>query len=413
MALISCGYCTEKWEAALDDQWLCGCGGGAWGIGIVDYSPSEIQSAFAYLASLRQSGPVQLRDAILPVAAAFEGTVNRFVEGDKENSPRKFRAFLDTLLLFFPSVAFRDVYPPSLIESLGEEKYEAYHSAGAIRTVSTWTQDLFAKELGRSNLPPMDFNVYDTVYDPSVIGSHMRLHCYLDNIAAIYSKEFVRTLFDFGVVQRDKPNQLLIEVGEHKYFIGALDEFFPNRIFRGELTAYVLGGSLLTDGYYSLGQRFRSEQYARVAMQSGRDPSLFYRWISGQSIRGGSLPSDAVLEFRDRHGTFARFIADVRIAAQRELSPGEIRDLADSFALELEKRITDARKVLSRAHDAKAVYLTGLFSTLGGLIGGMPGAFVGGVGGRAITQLALEYDRQIPGPLAFLVENVKPKRSAS
>lgn len=142
------------------------------------------------------------------------------------------------------------------------------------------------------------------------------------------------------------------------------------------------------------------------------DVSLFYRWISGQSIRGGSLPSDAVLEFRDKYGTFREFISQVRVAAKGELGPGQVRDLGDAFASELDKRVAQARRVLSRAHDTKAVYLTGLFSTLGGLIGGMPGAFVGGIGGRAVTQLAMEYDRRIPGPLAFLVENVRPKSSS-
>jgi hypothetical protein len=99
MAVIACGYCNETWEAALDEQWLCDCG--VWGIGVTEYSPSELNDAFEYLATLRGSSPAELRDAIIPVAAAFQGTVNRFVQQDKGNSPPKFSALLDTLLLFF------------------------------------------------------------------------------------------------------------------------------------------------------------------------------------------------------------------------------------------------------------------------------------------------------------------------
>lgn len=178
----------------------------------------------------------------------------------------------------------------------------------------------------------------------------------------------------------------------------------PGVVSRTELTGYILGATPVVDGFYSMMHRLRELRYSATTHRLSTEAECFYHWIRSRKLSTARLRSDQVIAFQAKYGTLAPFLSELQYAVARGLTKGEWKDFHEAFAGELDRRVKHAKKVLSKGHDIKAFYLTGLFSTLGGLIGGVPGAFLGGIGGRIITQLALEYDRNIPGELSFIAE---------
>jgi hypothetical protein len=78
----------------------------------------------------------------------------------------------------------------------------------------------------------------------------------------------------------------------------------------------------------------------------------------------------------------------------------------------MEHQIDIARRVTGKSYQFKKTLLSGLFATLGGIVGGVSGAAIGGVGGAAAVVAAERLDRDRVAPWATFFIERDPKLPA-
>ncbi len=75
-------------------------------------------------------------------------------------------------------------------------------------------------------------------------------------------------------------------------------------------------------------------------------------------------------------------------------------ELSNKLSLTLDKHILEAKKITGESYQTKSKLLSGLFATLGGIMGGPTGSIIGGVGGTSATLLAEHFDKKRIGKWA-------------
>jgi hypothetical protein len=395
MALIGCNMCEHRTEIPLDRAWICSGCGDSYGLFVEECSEKEVNTAFGSLIDIRNRLAIGGEDWILPFTVASTG--QRGDQSAGEDAQDTFSRFVDTMLLLLPTLVFRDIGNSQIAEQLGDRKFEDYHRAGLIRTIGTynWPED--------ENI--VDIEIFGRIraLDEDLMISTFRM---IENLSRyVHARELTVGLLDAGLLPAKPDSDGMYAMGTQKYSFSALTGFLPHVVCRSELACFLTGATLLVDDYYSLLHRAR-RSWDWMKVQQASEAELFIEWLRSHSLAFKKLDADAVLEFREKHKSLAPFLKEISFAARRSVRHSETKNLQSAFAAELDKRIEHARKMLSKEQDKKAFILTGLLSTLGGLLGGTEGAFVGGIGGRLATQLALEYDKRIPGPLTFILEHI-------
>ncbi|MEO6971744.1 MAG: hypothetical protein ABI217_12725 [Chthoniobacterales bacterium] len=165
--------------------------------------------------------------------------------------------------------------------------------------------------------------------------------------------------------------------------------------------SYIFSTDLLTDDYYGIAFALREMNHTSRRSAGNLAWQAFEEWMRTTPFRQRELEAGAVLEFRAKYGSLRPIVTEI-LESVTEGSEAHLRDMIKAGASEINRRVMDAEKVLGRSHERKKIYLCGLFGTFGSLVGGPVGALVGGIGGTAAAEAALQYDRKIPGPISWL-----------
>lgn len=384
MAELGCNFCGHSFEASFFKSWYCDCDAGDWGLFLKSWHPSEIHAVFEALAARRSQLETRFSRPAIVVAKEVDGDM---AEG-----------YIDSLLLFCDQVLVTRS-AEDLAQAIGEQKYERYHAHGLITSIwpykdapsgydlSVWSD---ADSLEIANLSG-DLDLW-------------RLFHASENLGEVYTKLSLDTLIRSPAARREAQDYV------HRAFdvpdlVGCV-HLLNCILTRREIAAYVLNGYVLADDFYGYPFRLREVYPTNAERRPPPAHRVFQRWLKSTTVPLKQLDPDALFEFRSKEGLLTPYI-DAILASVRDSShPAHHDELLAEFATALERRLAQASRVLSKGHQARAHTLVGLTGTLGALIGGPIGALVGGVAATELSRLALEFDRRVPPPLAFIYSEI-------
>lgn len=230
------------------------------------------------------------------------------------------------------------------------------------------------------------------------------LYRVVENLEHVYLNQLHSLLFRTNLFNRNRVGDTnTIILNGQEYIDSVLANVIPTRFMRNELFCRISGAGLLANGYYAVANTFREVAYSEAKHTA--EANLFREWLKTTRFPKRVLLPDQVLDFRAKWGTLGPFIADIRSQLTNEEHARDI-NVVREFAATMDARIAHYHKVMGKGHDVRAMYLQGLLSTLGSIVGGTAGAVVGGVAGTAASHLALEYDRHVAPQLSFIANNL-------
>ena len=160
--------------------------------------------------------------------------------------------------------------------------------------------------------------------------------------------------------------------------------------------------------YESWLRPFKSLNYVQKfseVFKTGTAAELLVNWYGKKITEFPKFRNpETLIAFRNNISkeSFLNTVLNEISKGKRQLSNEEI---CNKLACVLDNNIKLARKITGRAYRTKSTILSGLFSTLGGLIGGVPGAAIGGIGGSMATLIADRIDNKNVGEWAtFFIE---------
>jgi len=401
MATIECTLCGEKSEASFYDFWNCSGCGVDYGIRLHEYAPEEMAELMLFFGTIRSSRSLGSCGSVLALMQTFE----------KPEDVKAVSSCIDTLLLFFDSIVVPDLTSEELARSLGDKKIEVYRQHGLLKCSDNSFVE--ARAYGAEGTPKLD-GLYDLnlVFDAlpedaKARHSHSRfelLHCLL-NLEHVILNELLDILHETNLFNSHRIGQTAtVRLRRRDYLDTELAYIIPMRFLRNEVFCHFFSYSMLYDQHYGIANVLKRTRFVRGWTEGESEFGLFQQWMRTTPFAPRTLDPSQVLECRATHGSLTDFVS----AIQKEVVAGSERLLgsgqAQAFGEELEKRIAHYRKVKSKGHERKAIYLAGLFSTIGSLMGGPMGAVVGGIGGTLAANLALEFDRRISGSIGFVAD---------
>lgn len=177
-----------------------------------------------------------------------------------------------------------------------------------------------------------------------------------------------------------------------------------NRVNALSALTDVIRASILCDGVLMKARAVKYRQRLSTADVTRRAIDAITAWY-GKEIR--QLPSfrspERMIAFR-RNEAGRSFVDTVL----REYTLGRRKETPESIEKHLvavmEESLTRAQQVAGESYEIEKTILSGLFATLGGIVGGLPGAILGGVGGSAAIVAAdrLEKARVAPWTSFFI-----------
>jgi hypothetical protein len=409
MAKIKCTLCGLETESSFFEHWNCYDCGVDYGIRLLSFEGEELTSVFEFLAALKAGArPVPVTQTVV-LSKLLENTADQALP-----------SFLDSLLLFFDSLIIPDLTNDQLSKVLGDKKYATYRGADLIRTSDN--SYVHANAVGMATLPSELNPRYPLLWDHQLLDPDLEnlfpsplmsvrydLFRLIENLEKIYLNDLLVFLRKTDLFNQNRiGDSEWVRLRGQKYRDSDLIGIVPKRFVRNELFSYIFSADLLADDYYGIAFALREMNY--TLRRSAANPSwqAFKEWIRTTPLRLRELEAEAVLEFRAKYGSLRPFVTEV-LESVTEGCDARTRDMTNAVASEINRRVLSADRVFGKAHERKKMFLSGLFGTLGSLIGGPVGAVVGGVGGTAVAEAALQYDRKIPGPISWLAtEFVRP-----
>lgn len=405
MPVISCGYCKQSQEVSLYDWWNCFECGADWGIFLVEYDNREIRDALKFIETLRSNYQSGAEQYVVVLAKDLESPKN--AQGE---------SLIDTLLLFFDGIIVPDFTIEDLSILLGDAKAEKYRENDLIRCsdnsfIEGWQFNEFLHS-------KYDFRLADPSLEDAITAPNesvrYSLYRMLENMELVNLRLLTDLLERTNLFNRNRiGNSSRIVLRGVEYHDGQLAMVIPKRFLRNEVFSYISRASFLCDKYYSISKTFREAVYRNIAPDNITEFQTFKVWLKTTHFQRRVLTLDALLEFRERFGTLGKFVAAMRQGTSPSPSKKVRASLVREFSSEMDKRIRHYYKVMGKTHEKRAMYLSGLFSTLGALIGGPLGAVIGGIGGTAASELALEYDRQIAPEICFIANSIVHEETSS
>lgn len=402
MAVVSCDFCKESKELSFYEHWICDCGAGWWGICLLEYNNREIEDALKFIKTIKSNYRSSANKYVVVLAKDLESPEN--TEGE---------SLVDTLLLFFDGIIVPDFTIESFGKLFGDKKANIYRENDLIKCSDNSYVEALEYGLISENIPTSeyDFKLSDPNLEHTATAPNKSvrysLFCLLQNMELVYVNQLSDLLKRTDLFNRNRiGNSSRIFLRGVEYLDSQLVWLIPSRFLRNEVFSYISGASFLCDQYYSIASTFRESIYTNAAPDSITEFQTFKEWLKTTSFQRRLLTPDVLFEFREKFGSLGKFIAEMRQEVLSIASKNVRASLIREFSSEMEKRINHYYKVMGKKHEKKAMYLSGLYSTLGALIGGQLGALIGGIGGTALSQLALEYDRQICPEICFIANSL-------
>ncbi len=124
----------------------------------------------------------------------------------------------------------------------------------------------------------------------------------------------------------------------------------------------------------------------------------FHRMTSGLPR---FLNPETIIRFREDHASDAFVNCVLRQCIAHKKSQVQAQNELEDF---LDTRLQAIRTTTAKQNESQKLVLSGLYSTLGSLVGGTTGAFLGGVVGATVTVVADKFDKRIEEPwMSFFV----------
>ncbi len=399
MARLLCNLCEKRSEATFFEHWNCYDCGADWGIRLLGYEPKELVDSFAFINSIRKANaPLTSGSHVLVLAKDFE-------DPDDPSAG----SLVDTCLLFFDRLIVPDWNIKDFVRALGEEKASQYRSNELIygsdnSFIATTFRGLNTPKTFRNTESDPMFEFDFELGAPPALDN-IRFYNVLDNLDNLYINELLHLLRRTNLFNQNRIGQTnVIRLRGVDYIDGELVHIIPKRFLRNEMFSHLFHVDFLVDDYYAIATTLRETYYRSNLFNYGKDFNLFNEWLKSSRIQKRSLDPNSLMDFRAKYGTLGPLIRDIREEISFRLNAPTTKELLRQFCAEIEKRISNCHKVMGKEHERKGIYLRGLMSTLGAVVGGVPGAVIGGIGGTAASELALEYDRRIAAPLAFVAD---------
>lgn len=405
MATVKCNSCRETHEVSFYECWTCDLCGGDWSIRLEAYAPTEIQELLAFYQRIRDTHAFSDPGTVFALSKELENP----------DDTGAFTSYIDTLLLFFDSVIVPSITVDQLVHALGEQKYEAYCGRNLLKCsdISLVQARAFGVEnIGTGNeqsLFDLDLIGNALPRDASSSYGHSRfeLAMSLDNLEHVIRNELLAFVNDRNFINAHRiGDSSAVRLRGRNYVDSDLVYVVPSRFMRSEIFCHFFSSSLLYDQYYGVANVMKQTRFLRSWPEGDSEFALFTQWLKTTQFKTKVLDYAQVLEFRAKHGSLTDYILAIRRKAATRTEGFNHCEEVEAFGAEIEKRIHQALKVSSKAHERKTLYLSGLLSTLGSLVNGPVGAVIGGIGGTVAADLALEYDRRIPGPISFVADEL-------
>ncbi|MDD5306017.1 MAG: hypothetical protein PHU25_01730 [Deltaproteobacteria bacterium] len=403
MPTIKCHLCGEEFKASFYDFWTCGACGFDCGIRLHEHAPDEMGELLAFFEKIRATRSFGSSGSVLALMKTLE----------KPEDTKAFSSCIDTLLLFFDSLVVPSITIETLARALGDKKLEVYQQHGLLKC-----SDISFVQAQVGGVDALGGDKQKALFNLDLIGdalpvnaetqyghSRYELAMSLANLEHVILNELVDLLKERNLFNAHRiGNTEIVRLRGRDYVDRELAHLIPYRFLRSEVFCHFFSFSMLYDQHYGIANVLKETRFVRGWAEGGSEYSLFHQWLRTTSFTLKVLEPLQVLEFRSRHGSLTGLVSAIqKEAITRRQNLGE-SDQAQAFGREIEERIRHFRKVKGKGHERKAIYLTGLLSTLGSLLNGPLGAVIGGIGGTIAADLALEFDRKTSGPIGFVVD---------
>ena len=301
---------------------------------------------------------------------------------------------LDILLLFFDKIilSIDGLNFSGNGGTLFLEKINAYVEAGYVIPIAFGTDYLFATK--PYNGACIDVNSLN-------IGSNKT------NRSLEY---YLQAMGEFLTSCDSKQSQTHFKLLSDAWFKGDMKYAHPkhclNRINGISVFAEVLQSSIICNGFLL---KYRAVKYQQVVDSiniKNRASQIVSPWYSDKL---NTLPKlkkpETLIEFRQNTAK-NHFVNVVVNEFMRSGGGNGQREAINNINKILNENILLAKKIGGESYKTKVQILSGLITTLGSLVGGVPGAFIGGIGGTA-TALAVErLDRnRVAGWATYFIDD--------
>lgn len=400
MPQVECNLCNTKYGYSFFDFWNCPECGDNYGIKLIEYSQSEIKEVFDFYKEIKKALHGKLSGKTIILAKDLESPDNN--DGI---------SLIDTLLCFFDSLIIPDLNKTDVYKLLGEEKADTYYENNLICCsdcsfveMHSAERDLHLNETRDFDwlIAPLEIEYFVEAPNRNVRYSLMRS---VENILRAYLKEMNHYIINSRLNEINYRADGYVEFKGETYWFGTFDYVVPMRFLRNELFSYLYSSDFIFDNFYSSANILREARYLSLP-KNYSNFKLFKEWLKTTKFQLKTISANEILEFRDKYGMMGRYVSELKTEVIKSGTISDVTRLSRDFSRLMDERITSYKKISGISLEKKAIYLTGLLSTLGSLVGGEIGALMGGIGGVLTSQLALEFDSKVISPINFITNNV-------
>lgn len=381
MPRLYCTLCGHKWIVNIYDVWSCpNCEIGAADYEVIEHDPAEIKEFFTIFEKAKNN--------INKFEVLKKGSVFPAFLHEAELS----ESLLDLLVIFFDhTLLYIDTFNIRKDKQRIIDKLNAYIENGFI-SIFNWNKKLYT---------PITLKRPHIIMDEIGRTKWFFFHTYIQRFSKIQtsidlgfaSQETLRASLKDVPFWREMSNEkdrtnMLLYLGAHDHIFNRLNEF--------TILCNILDCNILTDTYLS---NFIKLKYRIEFNELSKIQNILLNLIEWYSNKISEYPKfekpDTLIKYRneiDRNEFISYVINQYNKVKVRTCIPNSkiVQEISDS----IDKKLELARKISGKSYKTKQIILSGLIGTLGSLIGGSVGAFVGGIG-SSLTALGVEhFDRK-------------------
>jgi len=331
----------------------------------MDIKEAEIEECLNYLDLYNKNYPSKLRNSTLILS-------NEILNTKKIQSK-----YIDTLALLFDIILIPHLSGEMLCEMLEDDKVELYMNNKIIQCVDTENMRWLDKSL--------HYDIYlDENYSPRPVSLPLKKHP-LDEYGYIIIQVMENLPEAYRFINR---HRLPARFGNvYRAF---------HAVIRNEIIGDAIGCNILYD----------TKLFDYSMLKYGNNINvldLFLKWMETPPFELKEFNAQDILEYRDKYGTFQSFLERIKYNIIEGI---DISDCYKEFSNELNKRISKALKMKGRT-DNRSIYIAGLVSSVGSLIGGVKGAMTSGIGAALCGQIAQHYLNRSEPEIKFILDHKK------
>lgn len=381
MPKFFCTLCGNKWTTDIHDVWSCNnCEMGVAEYHIEDYDPSELKQLLAIFENAKKD--------ILNRGIHTKGSVFPVFIHEAELT----ESLLDLSVMFFDHILlYVDTFNIRKKKQRIIDKLNAYIEKGYI-SIFNWSDEIFTGiSCTRPHIPMDHIAKTKQAFLHTYIQKFAEIQTYIDLSFIQYDllREALRkTPFWKNLRNNNSRVNMMLYLDAHRHFFNRLNGF--------TMLCDILDCNILTDSFIT---EFKKLKYKADFDELAKTKNIILNLIEWYSDKITEFPKfekpETLIDYRNEieKDNFINYIVNQynRISKSTHI-PNDV--IMEGLKNKIDENLEKAKRICGKTYKTKQIILSGLIASLGGLVRGSAGAFIGGIASSLAILGAEYFDRK-------------------